>query len=140
MLTRHLALVWETDRPESHRHLTRVGAALQKQVTRDFAPIWNASATVNAFLRLDDVPIDYWPIIVMDDIGDPSAEGVHEDENHQPFALVHADDGWSLTASHECLEMLADPFGSRMVAGPSVDPKAHGSRVEYLVEVCDPCE
>ena len=47
-------------------------------------------------------------------------------------------DSWSLTASHEMLEMLADPFGNRVVAGRS--PKRGQGRVEFLVEVCDPSE
>ena len=47
-------------------------------------------------------------------------------------------DNWSLRASHECLEMLADPFGDRMIPGPSIE-RGEG-RVSYLVEVCDPPE
>jgi hypothetical protein len=43
-----------------------------------------------------------------------------------------------LTASHEVLEMLADPFGNRVIAGKS--PKRGQGRVEFLVEVCDPSE
>jgi hypothetical protein len=43
-----------------------------------------------------------------------------------------------LTASHELLEMLADPFGNRVVPGQS--PKRGQGRVEFLVEVCDPSE
>jgi hypothetical protein len=35
--------------------------------------------------------------------------------------------------------MLADPFGNRLVAGDGPDPARPG-RVEFLVEVCDPCE
>jgi hypothetical protein len=34
--------------------------------------------------------------------------------------------------------MLVDPYGNRTIAGPS--PKADQGRVEFLVEVCDPCE
>jgi hypothetical protein len=45
---------------------------------------------------------------------------------------------WSLVASHEALEMLADPFGNRLVAGAS--PMESQGRVEFLVEVCDPCQ
>src|SRR5262249_12471822 len=44
-----------------------------------------------------------------------------------------------VTSSHECLEMLADPFGNRLMAGDSPDPNKPG-RVRFLVEVCDPCE
>ena len=118
--------------------LMRVAAALQKQATRDFAPIWGVKATVNAFLKLDDVPVGYWPVIVMDNIQQTGAGGVHLDRDGQPYALVQYDEAWSLTASHECLEMLADPFGNRLAASRSV--KAGQGRVEYLVEVCDPCE
>ena len=116
--------------------LTRVAAALQKQVTRDFTPIWEIPATVDGFARLEDVPLGYWPVIVVRDVQD--AAGVHLDRNGQPFALVEMGSSWSLTASHETLEMLADPFGDRLVAGPS--PRPGQGRVEFLVEVCDPPE
>jgi hypothetical protein len=137
MLIRHIGLVSESKRV-SLKALTRAAAALQKQVARDFAPIWEVQATVAAFDTLDDVPTDYWPILIQDDIGVDGAAGVHEDDQGQPFALVEASDTWSLTLSHECLEMLGDPFGNRLVAGQS--PKPGQGRVEFLVEVCDPSE
>ena len=95
-------------------------------------------SVVSSFSTLDDVPIGYWPIIVEDDIHVSGAAGVHEDQDKQPFALVQYSSSWSLTASHECLEMLGDPFGNRVIAGES--PKKGQGRVEFLVEVCDPCE
>lgn len=136
MLIRQVALVSETN-SVSASALTRVSAALQRQVQRDLAPIWQITASVSAFASLDDVPVGYWPIIVTDeDLGD--AAGIHEDKEGQPFALVHFDRGWALTASHECLEMLVDPFGNRLMPGPS--PMKGQGRVEFLVEVCDPSE
>ena len=122
--------------------LNRVAAALAKQVLKDFGPIWNVEATVDAFGRMEDIPLDSWPIIVQRDV--QGAAGYHEDDNGQPFALVEYDKEWSLTASHECLEMLADPFGRRLRAG-KVPDQAIGvgiksGRVSYLVEVCDPSE
>lgn len=137
MLVRNLALVADTDKI-SAPELTKVAAALQKQATRDFGRIWNIQANVSGFARLEDVPTDYWPVIVRDDINTPGAAGVHEDKDGQPFALVEFAENWSLTASHETLEMLADPFGNRLVAGKS--PKSHQGRVNFLVEVCDPSE
>jgi hypothetical protein len=134
-LIRQVALVSEID-AVGLDELTRVSAALQKQVTRDLAPIWSVRATVDAFARLEDVPLGYWPIIVVQDV--PEGAGVHLDKDGQPYALVEYGPSWSLTASHECLEMLVDPFGDRLVAGPSV--KNGQGRVEYLVEVCDPSE
>jgi hypothetical protein len=142
-LTPHIALV--PDSPSvTLSDVSGVAAALQKQVTRDFGPLWGISATVDAFEKLEAVPIDYWPVIVRDDIQEPGAAGYHTDDHGQPFSLVQADPGWELTASHEVLEMLADPFGSRTIAGPpppkSPAPVSRFKRVTYLVEVCDPCE
>ena len=137
MLTAHVAIVSE-ESSITAAELTTVAGALSKQVSRDFGPLWEVNADVAAYQRLEDVPLDYWPIIVKDDIGDPSAAGYHEDQHGQPLALVQYDTSWSLTASHECLEMLADPFGRRVIAGES--PVQGQGRVNFLVEVCDPCE
>ena len=60
------------------------------------------------------------------------------DNQWGPYALVLWDSGWSLTASHEGLEMLADPSGRRFRRGLS--PKAGQGQVQFLVEACDPCE
>jgi hypothetical protein len=118
-----------------------VSAALQKQAVRDLGPIWDVKATVDAFERLEDVPLGYWSMIIRDDIGFDGAAGIHLDKDGQPFALIMASesvDNWSLTASHEACEMLVDPFGNRLVAGDS--PKPDQGRVMFLVEVCDPSE
>lgn len=124
--------------------ISSVAAALQKQATRDFGPAWNVPGTVSAFDALESVPVDYWPVIIRDDIAQPGAAGYHTDDNGQPFSLVQVDDNWQLTTSHETLEMLADPFGNRTVAGspPPQAPRPISGfrRVIYLVEVCDPCE
>jgi hypothetical protein len=138
MLARHIALISQT----SHVQLDQIAiaaAAIQKQITRDFAPIWEIDADVAAFGKLSDVPLGYWPIIIRDDIHEEDAVGIHlNKQNGQPFALVQFSDNWTLTTSHECLEMLADPSGNRTQAGNSV--KSGQGRVEYLVEVCDPSE
>jgi hypothetical protein len=137
MLPVNLALVSEVDGHDPS-DVSRVAAALQRQATRDFGQLWGVDSTVDAFPRLEDVPVGYWPMIVETDINTPGAAGVHEDKDGQPFALIAMSDSWSLTASHEMLEMLADPFGKRVIPGRS--PKRGQGRVEFLVEVCDPCE
>jgi hypothetical protein len=138
MLLAQVALVPENEQTGiSVSNLTRVAAALQKQVTRDFGPIWETDATADAFERLEDIPLGYWPIIISKDAPE-FALGYHSDEQGQPFSLVKLTPNWSLTASHECLEMLADPFGNRLV--PSFSLKEDQGRVSYLVEVCDPPE
>jgi len=144
MVLQQVALVSQTPSiPLSE--VVKVAAALQKQATRDFSPIWEVSATVDSFAKLEDVPLGYWPVVVRDDVvTNYQAAGIHLDDNGQPFALVQAADDWSLTASHEVLEMLGDPFGDRVMAGNP--PKQGGKkaadmkRVEYLIEVSDPSE
>ena len=116
MLLRHVGLVSESQ-SISFSELGRVSAALQKQAIRDLGPVWNVQATVDVFGRLEDLPVGTWPILIQDDINTPGAAGVHEDEDGQPFALVTAGNGWSLTASHELVEMLVDPFGRRLAEG-----------------------
>lgn len=139
VLVQQLALVSESDRV-SIEELAVVSAALQKQASRDLRPVWEIEATVDVFARLEDVPLGYWPMIVRDDIGFDAA-GIHLFEDGTPYALITSSDDndvWSLTASHECLEMLVDPWGDRTIAGDS--PKPDQGRVLFLVEVCDPSE
>jgi hypothetical protein len=159
-LTDHIALVSLTSTIPTSVFL-QVAAALQKQVTRDFSPVWGLPATVNAFADIESVPSDYHLVIVFGDsseladrlefaIGPEAAArllaqfdrdqlaGIHLNEfTRQPFALVEAEGAWTVVLSHELLELLADPFGNRLVAAAL--PGAPNRRVNYLVEVCDPC-
>ena len=135
-IVRHLALVSDSTQIKLE-DLVPVAAALQVQIVRDFVPQWRRPATVTPYRRLDDVPLTHWPMIVRDDIP-YQAQGIHLDKDGVPFALILYSDGWSLTASHECLETVADPFGDRTRRGPSI--KAGQGDARYLVEVCDPCE
>jgi hypothetical protein len=52
-LVHQVALVSESNRVKLP-DLMRVSAALQKQASRDLAPIWEISATVDAFASLED--------------------------------------------------------------------------------------
>lgn len=121
--------------------LQHLATALQEQVVRDFAPIWKVSATVSAYRNATQVPSGHWPIFIQDDIHMAGAAGVHLDRYNQPYALVESAGPVSLTLSHELLELLADPWGNRMVAGYGPpNTEFARKRVRYLVEVCDPCE
>jgi hypothetical protein len=160
-LTDHVAIVSLTaDIPA--RAVLQAGAALQKQITRDFEPFWGFHATVDVFEDLESVPSDYHPVVLFGDPQDligqlehaigPEYEsqlvddferdrltGLHLNAfTRQPFALVEATDTWSVTLGHEVLELIADPFGNRLIA--AAHPGDPGLRVLYLLEVCDPCQ
>jgi hypothetical protein len=135
MLPIHVALVSRTGQTTSAQ-LEHVAAALQMQAIRDVGPLWSLTATVDAFESLRDVPVGSWPVVVVDDV--KGAAGYHLDSGGQPYALVEVSDSWSLTASHETVEMVVDPWGRRIAPGRS--PKRGQGQVEFLVEACDPCE
>lgn len=136
MLPVHLGLVAEVDGHDP-ADVARVCAAIQKQLIRDFLPVWGLAATITPFPTTADLPDGYWPVIVSDQFTFGSL-GTHRSLDGTPFALVQFNDSWSLTASHESLEMVADPGGNRRVSGPS--PKDPAQVVEFLLELCDPCE
>jgi hypothetical protein len=161
-LPHYIAIVSLT-RQVSMRSLLQATAAVQKQITRDFTPLWHVAATVDAFTDLLSVPNDYCPVVLFDEpaeladmleaqVGARPAErlldalerdsmaGIHLNAyTRQPFALVSAStaESWTVVLSHEILEMLADPSGNRLVA--AAHPCDREQRVKYLVEVCDPC-
>lgn len=145
----HLAIVSES-KQINFDDVSTVAAAVSKQVARDFWPAWGVNATVQAFSRLESVPSDYWHVILVDSENSGMA-GYHADAHGQPLAVVEVAGNWSLTVSHEVLEMLADPFGNRIISArapvncmhPDVRAVVNismGDRVDYLAEVCDPVQ
>jgi hypothetical protein len=128
------------------RDIIKVAAALNVQATRDLQDIWNISATVTALADPESIEPGVLPIFIVDDVGQDGATGLHLTDHKQPYALVDAGPTWSLTASHECLEMLVDPSGNRLISSSAIT--AAGGKVqdvttekfEYLVEVADPSE
>jgi len=128
------------------RDIIKVASAINLQANRDLQDIWDISASVTALADPESIEPGVWPIFIVDDVGQDGAAGLHLTDHQQPYALVQAGATWSLTASHECLEMLVDPSGNRLV--PSSAITAAGNKVqdvttekfEYLVEIADPSE
>ena len=138
MKPRRLALTNLSSRHITLDELTRVARALQIQCDRDFTPEWGVAAVVVPFDKGEKVPAGYWPMKVLDK---PAAGlGIHLDNKHHPYAEIMATPDWSVTASHEMVEMLADPYGNHFISAPDIDPHSDHHRVHYLVEVADPCE
>jgi hypothetical protein len=68
----------------------------------------------------------------------PERRGVHNARDGQPMAFIRHTASWSLTASHEMVEMAIDPWGKRVTPGRS--PIHEQGQVQFLVEACDPCQ
>jgi hypothetical protein len=121
----------------------RVAAALQKQVSEHFAPAWGVDATIVFTPKGQEPPAGSWWLAVLDDSDQAGALGYHDTTDQglpmgKVFAKSDLDNhlSWSVTASHELLEMLADPDANRATFiqdGPKT------GRL-YAYEVCDACE
>lgn len=135
-LVRH---VTDASRGPSDEQLAELAQVLQQQVIGDVAPIWGVSGVVTAFPEAKQVPGDHLPVIIVSADALPTKRRTfHMLAGGVPAALVAYDDEWTVAASHELIEMLCDPSGIRTIPGPSLH--AEQGLVDYLMEVCDPCE
>jgi hypothetical protein len=120
------------------KQVTALVRALNTQIARDFAPDWgrNAKVVSNTNSRLA------WIVHLVDRVDMQNALGYHSTTNGfttgRPVAYVGIGDvqdlglDWTVTVSHEVLEMLGDPSTSL------VKPYPNGQHVAY--EACDPVE
>ena len=139
-LAHKIALV-DSDGAVGPNPLAAAAVGLAEQIQNEFAAAWGRTASVTPIQKGYPVPPECWPILLRRDISEPGALGVHLDDAHQPYSLVDVDAGdWTVTASHEALEMLADPWGNRLWTAASPRGWKGPARVRYLIEVCDPCE
>lgn len=140
-----VALVDETG-TISADELTQVAGALGEQISEDFEPQWRVRANVIATANPGKFQ---WAVRLRTELDEPGALGYHTDVNNVPVSYVDIDEGgWPAIASHEVLEMLADPWGNRMhsaripqgIKYKDVGLHSASQQVHYLVEVADPCE
>ena len=117
--------------------------ALQQQVSRDFAPVWGADAELTFVVAGTKPDPNTWWLVVLDNSDQAGALGYHDlTPAGLPIGKVFArtDHDFSLsvsvTASHELLEMLADP-GINLTVSTQDD---QGNVAFYAYEACDPCE
>jgi hypothetical protein len=117
--------------------------ALQTQVHRDFAPAWGIDADLIFVPNRAKPPAGSWWLTIVDNADQAGALGYHDVTNAGlPLAKVFAGSDinlgyqWTVTASHELLEMLADP-DINLTAFVELSDK---SGVLYAYEVCDACQ
>lgn len=118
-------------------------ACLQTQVTRDFAPAWGIDAELVSVKKGGRPLANTWWLVVLDDSDQAGALGYHDlTDKGLPIGKVFAGSDmkagfhWTVTASHELLEMLGDPDINLTVFVQS-DPR---TGVLYAYEVCDAVE
>jgi hypothetical protein len=121
----------------------RAVGALQIQVHRDFYAAWGVDADL-AFVPSGSNPDPAsWWLAIMDDSDQAGALGYHDlTTQGLPLGKVFAGTDlkygqkWTVTASHELLEMLGDPDINLTVFVQKDDT----SGILYAYEVCDACE
>jgi len=109
--------------------------ALQKQVSRDFAPSWGIDCSLFVMDSISDD--DYWGMIFVDDATVAQALGYHDKTpKGNPIGYVfvktslQSGEKPSVTASHELLEILGNPYINNVVRNPR-------DGVVYAKEACD---
>jgi len=108
--------------------------AINRQIREDFEPYWSLGAT----LRLEgntgkskpnkvDLPEMRGDAVLYlwDKVDIPDALGYHDaNARGLPFGFIFTEliaklnESWSVTLSHEALELVADPLANLLVAGP----------------------
>jgi hypothetical protein len=119
-------------------------SVLQDQVRNDFAPVWGVDADLVFVPKGATVDPSSWWLVVLDNADQAGALGYHDlTDAGLPLGKVFAatDDQYgmhySITSSHELLEMLADP-DINLTAFVTLASGQSGRL--YAYEVCDACQ
>lgn len=155
MAAQLIAIVDETGKI-NFEDLQDVCKAIQIQVTEDLKPIWGKDATIVAYRKTDVIPYHAWVTTIKNTL-DIDVYGYHfVDANGKPYAVLKYRQDWSLTLSHEVVEMLVDPYGNRVMnvenffccqdcaegkgECESLVPAEVNGVKEVLVEIADPSQ
>ena len=127
--------------------------AINRQVIEDFIPVWGSGYVSRLFApaydpadpdTLSEDPVSADGVIyLVDQAHLPGALGYHDmNASEVPVGFVFTDLGeWTVTLSHEVLEMIVDPTVNIFVPGP--DPRHLDDPNRWLwhtYEVCDAVE
>ncbi len=137
--------VWNRSTVLTDSQVSAAVPSLQAQVHRDFAPAWGIDADL-AFVDSNSTPgAGLWWLVILDDAEQAGYLGYHDvtAENlpqGKVFANTDIQNGlqWTGTASHELLEMLADPEINLAAFSPVMEQG--NPTTFYAYEVCDACE
>jgi hypothetical protein len=113
-------------------------------VKRDFTPIWGVEAAIFYTPSTATPSADHWVLALLDDADQAGALGYHDvSPTGQPLGkafvrtTLAAGDTFSVTVSHELLEMLVDP---EINLSAEFDDATGAPSKFYAYEICDACE
>lgn len=124
--------------------------AINRQINEDFMPYWGIGATLRLEGRAGKKPQPQTAadmrgdaiLYLWDEVNVEDALGYHEANNRGiPFGFVFTElvrelkEDWTVTLSHEALELIGDPEVNLLVAGPH--PAKPGKTVFHWYEMCD---
>jgi hypothetical protein len=126
--------------------VSRAASAVNTQVKRDFAPFWGTSSKIKVADSLgnaSDYPMqDNCVIYLQKEVDVDDALGYHATNNEGiPFGVVFTDlseklgEPWTVTLSHEVLELIGDPQANLTAIGPH--PEKKSQVVFHWFEMCD---
>lgn len=115
-------------------------AAQQVQFSRDFGPAWHIDATIHFVTKSQKVSSTQALLVIIDTADEAGALGYHFKSSAgtplgKVFAKTTMDDGasWTVCASHEALELAADPW----INGTVLD---EATMKLYALEISDAVE
>lgn len=123
--------------------IEKVIPALQRQVSEHFAPTWGLDAQLKFVAKGQSPDLGSWWMVILDDSDQAGRLGYHDLTPEgmpigKAFAKADLDNhlSWTVTISHEILEMMVDPelnLTTFVQDGPMTGKL-------YAYEVCDPVE
>ena len=123
--------------------ITPVVAALQIQLDRDWQAAWGTTATLVFVSSNQSIPAGAWPIYILDRSDAPGSLGYHDETTSGvPYGRIFAKDditygyNWTVTLSHELLEMMLDPYVNLTV----FNQNSNTTGLLYAYEACDAVE
>ena len=147
-----ISVINHTSGKVSDQELQFAIRAINRQIREDFEPYWSLGATLRLEGRTgrqpdaqDTTDMRGDAVIYLWDESDvPGALGYH-DRNFRgiPFGFVFTElsteigENWSVTLSHEALELIADPEVNLLVMGPHPNPDQGNRDVFHWYEMCD---
>lgn len=136
---------------KSDAEVQRAVRSINRQVTEDFLPIWGGgylcSLKNHTFVGNPDEDIANEPVTaeaamyIVDESHLQGAAGYHFMNGREvPYGFVFTEaNNWTITFSHEVLELTMDPNANCFVPGPDPRPGQNGI-VLHTYEVCDAVE